>query len=44
LLQKLDKDAKLEVDQAVEEAKASPEPDLWADIYYRGTEPPFMKG
>ena len=47
LFQKLDKDAKLEVDQAVEEAKASPEPlpkDLWADIYYKGTEPPFMRG
>ena len=47
LFQKLDKDAKLEVDQAVEEAKASPEPlptDLWADIYYKGSEPPFMRG
>jgi hypothetical protein len=35
------------VDQAVEEAKASPEPepkDLWTDIYYKGTEPPFMRG
>ena len=40
LLQKLDKDAKFEVDQGVEEAKASPEPlptDLWADTYYKGT-------
>jgi pyruvate dehydrogenase E1 component alpha subunit len=43
----LDKEAKAEVDQAVEEAKQSPEPkpeDLWTDIYYKGTEPPFMRG
>ena len=35
------------VDKAVEEAKKSPEPrleDLWTDIYYKGTEPPFMRG
>jgi hypothetical protein len=28
-------------------AKASPEPrteDLWTDIYYKGTEPPIMRG
>ncbi|KAJ3503812.1 hypothetical protein NLJ89_g8265 [Agrocybe chaxingu] len=46
-LKQLDKDAKAEVDQAVEEAKASPEPraeDLWTDIYYKGTAPPFMRG
>ncbi|KAJ7512386.1 mitochondrial pyruvate dehydrogenase E1 component beta subunit [Mycena galericulata] len=46
-LKQLDKDAKAEVDAAVEEAKASPEPlikDLWTDIYYKGTEPPFMRG
>ncbi|KAJ8522891.1 hypothetical protein ONZ45_g602 [Pleurotus djamor] len=46
-LKQLDKEAKAEVDQAVEEAKASPEPltkDLWTDIYYKGTEPPFMRG
>jgi pyruvate dehydrogenase E1 component alpha subunit len=45
--QALDKEAKQEVDKAVEEAKASPEPrleDLWTDIYYKGTEPPFMRG
>ena len=45
--QKLDKEAKAEVDHAVEEAKASPIPsekDLWTDIYYKGTEPPFMRG
>jgi pyruvate dehydrogenase E1 component alpha subunit len=43
----LDKEAKAEVDQAVEEAKASPEPldkDLWTDIYYKGTAPSFMRG
>lgn len=46
-LQKIDKDAKAEVDAAVEEAKQSPEPlvkDLWTDIYFKGTEPPFMRG
>ncbi|KAF7327492.1 Pyruvate dehydrogenase E1 component subunit alpha [Mycena kentingensis (nom. inval.)] len=46
-LKQLDKDAKAEVDAAVEEAKNSPEPelkDLWTDIYYKGTEPPFMRG
>ncbi|KAJ7199240.1 mitochondrial pyruvate dehydrogenase E1 component beta subunit [Mycena pura] len=46
-LKQLDKDAKSEVDSAVEEAKASPEPrteDLWTDVYYKGTEPPFMRG
>ena len=46
-LKALDKAAKAEVDTAVEEAKASPEPenkDLWTDIYYKGTEPPFMRG
>lgn len=43
----LDKEAKSEVDEAVEEAKKSPEPelkDLWTDIYYKGTEPPSMRG
>ncbi|KAJ6608248.1 dehydrogenase E1 component-domain-containing protein [Mycena sp. CBHHK59/15] len=46
-LKQLDKEAKAEVDAAVEEAKASPEPlvkDLWTDIYYKGTEPPYMRG
>ncbi|KAJ7206439.1 mitochondrial pyruvate dehydrogenase E1 component beta subunit [Mycena rebaudengoi] len=46
-LKQLDKDAKTEVDAAVEEAKASPEPldkDLWTDIYYKGTAPPYMRG
>ncbi|TCD67038.1 alpha subunit of pyruvate dehydrogenase [Steccherinum ochraceum] len=46
-LKKIDKEAKSTVDAAVEEAKASPVPlekDLWTDIYYKGTEPPFMRG
>ncbi|KIP08713.1 hypothetical protein PHLGIDRAFT_87730 [Phlebiopsis gigantea 11061_1 CR5-6] len=46
-LKKYDKEAKIEVDQAVEEAKASPFPvekDLWTDIYYAGTQPSFMRG
>ncbi|EKM55264.1 uncharacterized protein PHACADRAFT_255757 [Phanerochaete carnosa HHB-10118-sp] len=46
-LKKFDKEAKAEVDAAVEEAKASPFPlekDLWSDIYYKGTEPPSMRG
>jgi len=46
-LKALDKEAKAEVDAAVEEAKASPEPkisDLWSDIYYKGTEPSSMRG
>ncbi|PPQ79298.1 hypothetical protein CVT24_007783, partial [Panaeolus cyanescens] len=46
-LKQLDKEAKAEVDAAVAEAKESPEPttaDLWTDIYYKGTEPEFMRG
>ncbi|KZP08739.1 mitochondrial pyruvate dehydrogenase E1 component beta subunit [Athelia psychrophila] len=46
-LKMLDKEAKAEVDEAVEEAKKSPEPDLkdlWTDIYYKGTEPATMRG
>ncbi|KAG9004431.1 alpha subunit of pyruvate dehydrogenase [Tulasnella sp. JGI-2019a] len=46
-LKAIDKNAKTEVDAAVAEAKESPEPlakDLWADIYYKGTEPPYMRG
>ncbi|KAF9053493.1 dehydrogenase E1 component-domain-containing protein [Panaeolus papilionaceus] len=45
-LKQLDKEAKTEVDAAVAEAKESPEPttpDLWNDIYFKGTEPPFMR-
>ncbi|EJD53299.1 mitochondrial pyruvate dehydrogenase E1 component beta subunit [Auricularia subglabra TFB-10046 SS5] len=46
-LKALEREAKAEVDQAVEEAKASAEPeekDLWTDVYYKGTEPPFLRG
>ncbi|KAF8237490.1 pyruvate dehydrogenase e1 component alpha subunit, partial [Tricholoma matsutake] len=46
-LKQIDKEAKVEVDAAVEQAKASPEPfgkDLWTDIYYKGTEPSSMRG
>lgn len=46
-LKAIDKESKTEVDKAVEEAKASPEPDMndfWSDIYYKGTEPPSMRG
>ncbi|KAF9053477.1 hypothetical protein BJ165DRAFT_1591260 [Panaeolus papilionaceus] len=45
-LKQLDKEAKAEVDAAVAEAKESPEPttpDLWNDIYFKGTEPPIMR-
>lgn len=46
-LKALDKEAKAEVDGAVEEAKTSPEPtaeDLWTDIYFKGSEPLVMRG
>ena len=45
-LKQFDNEAKAEVDAAVEEAKASPEPelkDLWTNIYYKGTEPSTMR-
>jgi pyruvate dehydrogenase E1 component alpha subunit len=46
-LKVIDKRAKDTVSEAVEEAKKSPMPGLhefWTDIYYKGTEPPFMRG
>ncbi|KAF8634533.1 hypothetical protein AX15_000832 [Amanita polypyramis BW_CC] len=46
-LKQLDKNAKAEVDAAVEEAKASPFPnsnDLFTDVYQNGTEVPFIRG
>ncbi|KAH8921675.1 hypothetical protein BT69DRAFT_1335365 [Atractiella rhizophila] len=47
-LKAVDKEARSIVDEAVEEAKKSPEPDLekdmWTDIYYEGTAPPFLRG
>jgi len=46
-LKTVDKEAKTEVETAVEEAKSWPLPpisDLWTDIYTKGHEPPFMRG
>ncbi|BGP52423.1 alpha subunit of pyruvate dehydrogenase [Rhodotorula kratochvilovae] len=47
-LKKIDKDARAVVEQAVAEAKASPEPSLtntlWRDIYYKGTNPMWLRG
>lgn len=46
-LKTIDKEARALVDKSVEEAKASPEPDLvqfWTDVYAHGTEPPVMRG
>ncbi len=46
-LKAIDKNAKAQVDAAVEEAKQSPFPsekELWTDIYSAGTEPPLMRG
>ncbi|BGP21067.1 hypothetical protein JCM10213_007585 [Rhodosporidiobolus nylandii] len=47
-LKKIDKEARAEVEKAVEEAKKSPEPsqekDMWTDIYYKGTNPMWMRG
>ncbi|GAA5988643.1 hypothetical protein JCM10908_003652 [Rhodotorula pacifica] len=47
-LKKIDKDARAEVEKAVEEAKKSPEPaqdkDMWTDIYYKGTNPMWLRG
>ncbi|GAA5858225.1 hypothetical protein JCM8547_005697 [Rhodosporidiobolus lusitaniae] len=47
-LKKIDKEARAEVEVAVEEAKKSPEPsqekDMWTDIYYKGTNPMWMRG
>lgn len=43
----MDKSARAEVDQAVEEAKKSPEPDLdqfWTQVYQKGSEVPFLRG
>ncbi|KIY51677.1 hypothetical protein FISHEDRAFT_70649 [Fistulina hepatica ATCC 64428] len=46
-LKALEKHARDIVDEAVETAKASPLPDekeLWTDVYYPGSEPPFLRG
>jgi len=47
LVQALDKKARAEVDEAIEWAKASPEPpvsDLFTKVYVDGTEPPTLRG
>ncbi|WVQ75319.1 pyruvate dehydrogenase (acetyl-transferring) E1 component, alpha subunit [Cryptococcus sp. DSM 104548] len=46
-LKAIDKNAKEEVEKAVAEAKESAFPDqveFWQDVYYKGTEPGFMRG
>lgn len=46
-LKAIDKAARAEVDQAVEESKASPEPELdtfWTDIYQKEAGIPFLRG
>ncbi|KAM0747141.1 pyruvate dehydrogenase e1 component alpha subunit [Meredithblackwellia eburnea MCA 4105] len=47
-LKAIDKAARSEVEKAVEEAKKSAEPaqgkDMWTDIYYKGTNPMYMRG
>ncbi|KAI9003084.1 dehydrogenase E1 component-domain-containing protein [Gaertneriomyces semiglobifer] len=46
-LKKIDKDIRTEIDQAVAEAKASPEPELselFSDVYTKDNEPDFLRG
>ncbi|BGP35977.1 alpha subunit of pyruvate dehydrogenase [Rhodotorula toruloides] len=47
-LKKIDKEVRATVEKAVEEAKKSPEPsqekDMWTDIYYKGTNPLWLRG
>ncbi|KAI8924931.1 dehydrogenase E1 component-domain-containing protein [Entophlyctis helioformis] len=46
-LKAIDKQVRAEIDQAVVDSKASPEPDmaeLFTDIYVKGTEPQFLRG
>ncbi|KAG0320015.1 alpha subunit of pyruvate dehydrogenase [Dissophora globulifera] len=46
-LKAIDKAARAEVDQAAEEAKASPEPDMgdfWTQVYQKGTGVPQLRG
>jgi pyruvate dehydrogenase E1 component alpha subunit len=46
-LKAIEKEVKIHIDKAVEEAKASPEPNvdqLFTDIYVQGTEPSALKG
>ncbi|TPX51712.1 pyruvate dehydrogenase (acetyl-transferring) [Synchytrium endobioticum] len=46
-LKKIDKEARAEIDEAVNQAKASPEPDsreLFTEIYAPGSNPEFIRG
>ncbi|KAG0170249.1 alpha subunit of pyruvate dehydrogenase [Apophysomyces sp. BC1034] len=46
-LKAIDKEARKEVDEALKEAEASPEPDMsefYTDIYIKGSEPPVIRG
>jgi len=47
-LKRIDKEARAIVEKAVAEAKSSPEPSLektlWEDIYYKGTNPMWLRG
>ena len=46
-LKELDRKARAEVDEAVEWAKASPEPpvsELFSQVYIKGTETPTLRG
>ncbi|KAF9352776.1 alpha subunit of pyruvate dehydrogenase [Mortierella sp. AD094] len=46
-LKAIDKSARAEVDAAVEEAKASPEPEIeafWTDVYQKGAGIPYLRG
>jgi pyruvate dehydrogenase E1 component alpha subunit len=46
-LKAIEKAIRAEIDEAVKEATAAPEPDmseLFTDIYVKGTEPPFIRG
>lgn len=46
-LKQIDKEVRAEMDEAVKQAKAAPEPSmskLFEDVYVKGTEPPFLRG
>ncbi|KAJ3278995.1 alpha subunit of pyruvate dehydrogenase [Borealophlyctis nickersoniae] len=46
-MKKIEKEIRADIEKAVAEAKASPEPDvaeLYTEVYCKGTEPPFLRG
>src|SRR5690554_4393225 len=46
-IKSMDKSARAKVDKAMEEAKASPQPDkeeFWTNVYKKGYEVPFLRG